>query len=1064
MRKVALVAGALLTACLELTVPQPPPPAGPGSLQGTVVYSVPGRTGVRPAGGATVTLVGTSRRTTADAETGRFELDGLTRSTGQVLFTFDATGDGVVDRQKVLELSSVGAGRGKTVALGDVALGRNGSVVGTVLRADVVGPSGHAGTAVFVAGLPIATATSDRGEFVLENLPEGRVTVSFFRAGSLAETADLEVRSGQESQAATVRLQVDPAASSAAPARLTGTLRFEDDSPVANARLVLVSGALRLTSTTGPTGAFTVEASQAALFQVGIEAEGAQSLVLSNVLLLPGTTDLGVLALTRGTSTPIDFDGGFNPGTPDAGPSVIAVIDPPVLDVVPGGTGTLSSARSTGTRPLTSRWRTRQDGGLELLFATPITTGALSTFTAPDASGLFSVGLEVIDVSGTVSAEASALVRVGRAPTVSLTPSTTQVQSGDQVTLTATPQSEDGRPISEFRWSQVTGPAVPAVATETGATLTFTVPPVPGLIPMTFEVRARTDLGFESAPAGVTLQVQPRGAPRLTITTMPTPVTWTGGPRPSVRLSATLSGAAPQDTVSFAWSPAVQFACPLSDGGSDATCPLAVVLSDVTGPTTEFFAPEVSGDQSVRFTATARGSDGGVLATEAVDVMVLDRRPPSCRANLTRLALRVQCDEALASGPMLDGGPNTPPHSVEVDGGLALFLFETFPAGPLTLSVSGIADKANNPPAAPITIPSNVGLDVSSVFAAGGTSVANPRPTWVSGSASQGAPARRFVIGRATTATNRQVWLWDPENTCSLLPCQQFTLSIPLPGAEPGPSLGAVVAGSRTYLITSRTNPNALVEFSNGTAREFLPTTMPPLVGLSAIGDDLWVLSTDGGPLTRQRLIGTASDGGTLAPPELVNDEFNGALADVFASPDGQQVAAGLVDDFSVFRFRQFDGASQQWGVAGELALPSAATVVGTRGAFLGPSPGRPVWVTAESGGALRASFELPGTPPMAASTTLSTSQAKGDLDVVRFGNVGLVAWVTVGGELRLTLVSTDPTAPPIDLVTPASSTRWNDATLAATPRLSVVNGEVLLTWAAGSGAGPWTMQARVIR
>ncbi|MDX2015160.1 MAG: hypothetical protein SFW67_33515 [Myxococcaceae bacterium] len=1064
MRPVVLVAAALLAGCLDVTVPMPPPAPGPGSLQGTVVYSVPGRTGTRPAGGATVTLVGTSRRATADAETGRFELDGLTRSTGQVLFAFDADGDGVVDRQKVLELSAVGAGRGKTVALGEVALGRNGAVVGRVLRADVAGPGGHAGTAVFVAGLPLATASNDRGDYVLENLPEGQVTVSFFRAGSRAEAVDLAVRSGQESQASTVRLEVDPMAASAAPARLTGTLRFEDDSPVANARLQLVSGAFRVTTTTGPTGAFSVEASQAALFQVGIEADGAQSLVLTNVLLLPGTTDLGVVPLTRGTSTPIDFDGGFNPGTPDAGAGVIAVIDPPVLEVTPGGMGVLSSARSTGTRPLTSRWRSEHDGGLALTFATPTTTGAVTSFTAPDASGVFTIGLEVVDATGAVSSETTSLVRVGRRPDVMASASPMQAFSGDPVRLDATAQSTDGRPISEYRWVQRSGPTVPGVLTTFAPTFTFTAPTVPGVIPMTFEVTARTDIGFESLPLALTVEVRPRGAPMLVVTATPPSATWTGASPQQVQLTATLSGGAPGDPITYAWSPRSQSPCPLPDGGLDGTCPSAVTLSNDTGPFTEFFAPQVSGDRTVRFTVTARGSDGGVLDTRDLDFLVRDRRPPSCRTNLTRLALRVQCDEPIGSGLMLDGGANTPLHSLAVDGGLALFFFETFPAGPLTLGVSGLADSANNPPTSPVVVPPTPSLDVSPVWTSGQTSLADPRPLWVPSPASTGAPSRRFVIGRRTDASARSVWLWDPENTCGTPPCETLAMPIAMAGLDPGPALPAVVLGTRAFVITSRTNPNALVELAGGTPREFLVSTMPPLVGLSAIGSDLWVLSEDGGALVRRRLVGSASDGGALGPAEAVNDGFNGTLADVFASPDGREAAAGVVDAMPTFRFRGYDPQQASWGTFGELALPGGAAVTAVRGAWLGAGAGLPVWFTSDAMGALRVDWEQPSTPPAPASFTLSMNDSKGQLDAVRFGNAVLVAWVTFGGELRLTLMSTDPTSLPVDLPSSATSTRWNDVEQAFHPRLTVTGDEVLLTWSVGGGAGPWRMKARTLR
>jgi hypothetical protein len=542
-----------------------------------------------------VTLVGTSRQAVADAESGRFVLEGITRSVGQLLFSYDADRDGKADRQKLLELANVGAGPGKTVALGEVVLGTRGAVAGRVLRDDVSGPTGHAGASVFVAGLPLATSTTDTGEFLLENLPEGPVTVSFFRAGYLPESVKVGVRSGQEENITPVRLKVDPMGLAAAVARVTGTLRFEDETPVAAARVQFVSGALRLRTTTTATGAFELVMGQAALYQVGIEAEGAQSLILNNVLLLPGTNDLGSFPLTRGTSTPIDFDGGFNPGTP-----TIAVIDPLELVVPPGGTGVLSSAPSTGQKPITSRWSSSvADGGLRLLFEQAETKGLTTRFTAPDASVAFNVTLNVTDDRGNTST-ATSKVRVGLAPKVSLSDGQASYESGDRVTLEAAGTSRDGTGVTEYLWEQVTGTPLPSVSTEISNKLEFTAPDVMNEVELTFTVRARSEVGILSDPSPEKpIFVRPRGALSLEVRANPMKLKWTGAEtleQRRSRFSARLWGAPPGE-VTYTWQPRATSDCSQFDAGSPTGCITSIELATATrldAGVANFVAPPVS--------------------------------------------------------------------------------------------------------------------------------------------------------------------------------------------------------------------------------------------------------------------------------------------------------------------------------------------------------------------------------------------------------------------------------------------------------------------------------------
>jgi hypothetical protein len=282
-------------------------------------------------------------------------------------------------------------------------------------------------------------------------------------------------------------------------------------------------------------------------------------------------------------------------------------------------------------------------------------------------------------------------------------------------------------------------------------------------------------------------------------------------------------------------------------------------------------------------------------------------------------------------------------------------------------------------------------------------------------------------------------------------------------GVDPGPALASVAAGRRAFLITSQTNPNALVEVSGGVPAEFPVMTMPRLYGLSAAGNDVWVLTrSDAGALERRRLSGGPFDGGLLGPPDEVNPSFSGTVADVFTSPDGREAAAGVDEATSLFQYRLQDPFSSTWGPAGELTFPSANTVVGVRGAWLGPLPGQPVWLTVDSMGVLRIDGEAPF-PATRFTHTLSMSAAP-FVDAVRFGNAVLVAWVTFGGELRLSLMSTVLASPPVDVLNAVGQTRWNDTEPAVSPRLTLMDGEVLLTWSVGMGAGPWRLKARTLR
>ena len=1055
MKRLAVIL--LATAgCIDVTLPEPPPPPGPGSIQGTAVYAVAGRAGYRPAGGTRVTLINTGTSTFADRETGRFDLRGVRVSTGLLLFAFDIDGDGTVDRQRAIELSAIGAGVGREVALGEVVLSRNATVAGRVLRGDNPLATGHAGTAVFVPGAPFATATADTGDFVLENLPDGPLQLAFFRAGYAPESRDLTVRGGEESRVAAATLSASPS-TAMMPAAVTGLLRFEDSSPVANARVRFVSPNNTFTVTTDANGAFSAQTATATLYQVAIEADGAVSLRLYNVLLLPGMNDLGTVPLTRGVSMPLSIDAGEL--TPfDGGPDLpVAVIDPPVLDLVPGGSARLSSARSGGRRPLTSHWRSAADGGVQLTFDMPDTTSGSVQVFAPDAAGVSFVTLRITDVEGAESAEVLRRVRVGRPPSVTVTAlGGTTIAPGAMVNLQATGVSTDGRPVTDYRWTQRTGPA-PSNLMSMGNTLSFAAPFVAGLTPMTFDVVAATDLGLESASAAVTLALQPVTQPTLVASSSPSLVFQDGG-QLLVELTAQVMGAPADAGFIFTWSPTSD-GCPLADGGTDLTCPEAWTLSNATGSRTQLFAPRAPGNRTLTFTVTA--TPGGLRAQTTVDVR--DARPPSCRAFLSTLAYQVQCDEPMLVTGTFDAGPNTPSASVFVDGGLVTAFFHSVMSpGLYDPAISGLTDPGGNPPLPFVStgLTARASVPATWVTPPTFTSTTSTRPAWLRLGGVGGAPARWAIVGRATDSSSRRLWVLETNpcmGTCAVAP--NVFENIPGQGSQPSSSTSAVSVDGRAYVIVSPTGPAGLVEYRNGTWRE-VPVYLSPQLGvLGTDGKQLWVMSPDGGNVER-RSWSPGDDGGSYGPAEIVaSNLFNITSAELAFTPSGRAfsffVNGGLVE--------QFELTGPMWNTPSfPLVLPTMATA--SKVVMLGENLQDAIAFTRISDGFVEASAYH---PPLMQTSSLSLGPASSSVsqfDVARFGNGALIAWSSTNQEIQLVLVARGPSG----LV--ASDVRLPDGGIffntnpAEWPRVAVDGTQVYLSWQEEVAAGALGMAGTIIR
>ncbi|MBM4779472.1 MAG: hypothetical protein GQE15_17330 [Archangiaceae bacterium] len=1048
MRVAAAVVLVMSSACIELSLPQPPPPPGPGTVQGTAVYAVPGRAGYRPAGGARVTLLSTGAGTVAAADSGRFTLSNVRTSTGLLLFTVDLDGDGTADRQRALDLATIGAGPGKNVALGDVVLSQNATVTGRVLRADNPLPTGHGGIAVFVPGAPYATATADTGDFVLENLPEGTVRLAFFLQGYGAESRDVAARGGEESRVSTTSLKRSTEA--VTPATVSGVIRLDDGTPVANARVRFVSPTSTFVVTTDATGAFSTTTMNATLYQVAIEADGATSLRLYNVLLLPGMNDLGALQLTRGESMPLSVDAGeltpFDGGlAADGGPAgTSAVIDPSVLELAPGAMGQLSSGRSTGPRPLTAHWRNAGDGGLGVTFSAPDTSASFVQVFAPDASGLFPIALRVTDVVGVDSVEARGVVRVGARPSVTVSvDGGVSVAPGATVSLDAIGTTSDGQSIASFRWTQRTGPAI-TIGANDGPRLSFMAPLVVGPTPMTIDVVAITTLGFESTPASVTLVLQPAGVPTL-VANPSAPIVLFDGGSTVVTFTASVMGGPPDAGWVFSWSP-LRGGCPLPDGGLDSTCPEGWALSNVTGGTAQFQAPFVSGDKTFPFTVTATPAAGTPVLSTQVSVDVLDRLPPTCRSSpLSPLSVQVQCNEPMLVNALtgLDAG-SAASSRVVADGGLLTFFFASvLPPTPLQFGISGLVDRSGNAPAA-FTLGGTPRLTLSPTYvSSGATSTTNTRAAWMR-LATDGGTSPFAIVARATGSVDRKIWVFNPPSICGGPSCPlvpSVFQEIPFYGALTSSTASVAFAG-RAYVITSRGNPSSLVEYANGQWQEVPVTSTPDLFSLGTDGKQLFVFSVDGGSLERRLF-----DGGTFGPAELVTPIPNGVQSVEMAATPGRRSFVFTTTAGTGSVFEQL--SPPLWNVpTNTLSLDTQN--VDLKAVMFGEDLHDAFVFRRISDGFVEAKAWNPFTMQTMTSAGVPTDE----YDVAPFGAGALLAWSSAG-SIHLALVTRGPAAITMsDVVLEDGGLSFGNGGQGSFPRLTVEGTEVRLAWQEEAFAG----------
>jgi hypothetical protein len=667
---------------------------GAGSLTGTVSYSEPGRGQALPARGATLELLGTSVRTRA-LENGAFTLEPIATRTGAALFRFDADGDGAAEFQKLLRLEEVNAGPGRTVNVGTLLLGGNATIRGQVLRrAAVTASGGHAGTTVFIPEGPFSASTGDNGSFVMENLPEGKLTLSFFRPGFLTSTVNVEVRAREVLTLGTVLLDT---AEPGATTRVIGRAVLSAGAPAEGVRVSTSSGQQVVTKADG---AFEFASLERGIVSFGFEKQGYLSVARYNLAVDGATLDLGDVTLFSGQSVPpvLDaglppaFDAGFDAGVDagfdagvdagfdagvdagfdagadagvdagvDAGP--VAVVDVGAPAYMSGTTVSLSGVRSQGVRPLSYQWQQIAGVGV-VLSANGSLLAATPTFTAPNSFGVLRFTLTVTDALGRVSAPTVFTVTVGTVPFA-------RIDAGFPTTLFAGQRiviggglsvDTSGAGIIGYEWSASPDDAG-LVLQPNGVLLQVAAPSVIASPSVTsIQLVVVNGLGLRSVPVNVPLILSPMAAPTWSLDAGRAQFV-TGGE--AATLSALAEAPSVLATYDYQWSPTTV----------DAGVAGSFSLVTPNAASSLFLAPIISGPNVVvPFSVTATVTSGGVTPaqrTAQTFVTIQDQRRPvlvgsSVESDLTigPLGLWAEFDEDLAANAPTALNTSTPVGSV----------------------------------------------------------------------------------------------------------------------------------------------------------------------------------------------------------------------------------------------------------------------------------------------------------------------------------------------------------------------------------------------------------------
>ncbi|GMU58341.1 MAG: hypothetical protein AMXMBFR34_01040 [Myxococcaceae bacterium] len=651
------------SGCFSLELPDPPV-LGPGTVRATLLTAVPGRADLVPAQGATVRLAGTTLSATADSD-GNVLLQGVMTSTGQLRFSHDSDGDGVVDRARLISLAAVSAGFGKDVNLGQLVLGRLTTLAGKALRGDrEVLPSGHGGISVFLPEGPQLTFTGDDGTFRLAGVPEGEVILTAFATGYRSEASSLTTSAGEELRVATLVLQADPGGATVG--QLSGVVTQSDGTPLAAVTVrAAAQGQESLASTTAE-GRFTFPTLPTGVYSLALEKSGFTSLRVDGVLVQAGLNEVGPYVLTAGTSAPIPLDGGpvgpgdagtmgmdggagdggagdagpgdagagdagagdagtgdagagdagVDAGLPDAGLPPVAIAGPNQL-ILPGRPVTLNGLASTGDFPLTYAW-TQLTGAPVTLSTNGTPMSHSPGFTTPAAGNVLEFSLVVTDRYGRVSAPAHTEVAAGRPPNAAFTPDGGLFYGGQTIVLSSTSTDVDNLAIASHEWTVAAGSGG-AVIADGGPQALFVLPNVAYQAPDVLaaaELRVTNAVGAVSTPFQRVYTVRGASPDNWALDAGPT-VTIAVGPTPVAQsLSVTLSTVIPSPpTPTYQW-----------------TCDQGISLVGATTPTPSFLPPVVQGPSRnvlCQVQATGAAPLQPMVVSTSKNLILRDAAPPT---------------------------------------------------------------------------------------------------------------------------------------------------------------------------------------------------------------------------------------------------------------------------------------------------------------------------------------------------------------------------------------------------------------------------------------------------
>lgn len=668
-------------------------------MQGTLVTAVPGSATPVPAASGVVTLIesGLSVETTAE---GRFELTPIASREGTVVFSSGGL-------KKVTTLEALRAGPGRVTALGTVLLGANASVQGEVFLSN---STENAGTLAFSEG-ELGTAFSNQtGQFLLRDLPAGRATVAFVRAGYAPRVQQVELRSGERfvlEQVTLTPLPVGQVGSVSGLALLAGSDDASEISVTVDAVKVSTNAAGEYVFASLPIGVHSFVFEKPGFRSVVLQNRlvGAAALVLPTVTLVPGLTtarvaswnprfdggtavDAGVDAgEDGGTDAGIDAgidagsmdgggdgDAGADGGSGDAGNDAgslqpVAVISPVAPRVLFSGMPLMLNGLSSSGTPALSRYSWSvdtggarlPDGGAVVFSVNDSGVAWAPTLPLPAPPAVVSVSLQVTDLSGRISAPATVGFIVGERPLALFDAGSlpSQLYSNQSATIDATPSRDTvNSGIASRRWELSPGAPVTTSALDGGDTLSFTTQTISANQVLTVSHYVTNGLGFESLARSHTIT--------LLAGAVPMPNGWGVATRGAfnvdggifVPLVATLDagGNGPEyanpSNYSFSWVSV-----------TDAGTPPRWVISNPNSANASVFLPVIEG-APVRFdfsvTATANVPLMPSSSTASLVILAHDRMPPRLLGHSVSAGLGSAMGMVMDFSEPMDDAPTGP--------------------------------------------------------------------------------------------------------------------------------------------------------------------------------------------------------------------------------------------------------------------------------------------------------------------------------------------------------------------------------------------------------------------